>query len=142
MVRTIVYFIYIFFTGLVIVKGVNYGERLWNEIGATFVVYPWLIFIIIYSIALGCILAMPNFTFQAQKKGKWYLNKKKLLTLGFPTLIFLISQTILFMPISNIFSELFIYLNFTRNGQIITISGIILGYILITSFGKTLENKS
>jgi hypothetical protein len=103
----------------------------------SFSLFPWTIYRLLLFIPVGLLLGVPHLVKEKQKSGRWELNYLKLILIGIPALYF----TLYFL--------FHFYLQFLRLpshlGYLLTevstykASGVIFGYILITSLYK--KNK-
>lgn len=127
------YLFYTLFVGVFVYWGVIYGQNLKIQSNNTFSPYPYYQFISFFPIIIGMILALPRLIFHIQQKGKWVLDWQLLLPVGLSTLLINISI------LNNNFS-LFRYGWFrliATDTRIYDISGIICGYILLSSLIRT-----
>ncbi|MFT8351264.1 hypothetical protein [Clostridium saccharoperbutylacetonicum] len=89
------------------------------------------------NVAIGLALGMEHLINEIKKEGTWKPNLPKIILMGIPSLYFsfaylvgycnneFLQKTILFYPITNLFNY---------DSSFISVSQIILGYIIITSF--------
>lgn len=99
--------------------------------------YRYYILRLISFILLGIILGLPQFIAEYQKWGSWNYDSFKLISLGLPLLLIRVVPLIQ-LPTSNLpnwLVKLYMYL-FIGSPTLNVLSGVALGYILVTAFSK------
>lgn len=103
----------------------------------SFRLFPWTIYRLLLFIPMGLLLGLPYLLKEKQKGGRWRLNYLKMVFIGLPALYF----TLYF-----IFHFYFQFLRLPSHlGYLLTevstykTSGVILGFILITSVYKKIS---
>ncbi|MDV4150744.1 hypothetical protein R0131_07825 [Clostridium sp. AL.422] len=125
------YIIYLILIVGLYITGTLLLEMHYDRAAITFMYNYWLITLIriIFYGGIGVVLGLDGFLIELKREGKWKFNIPKLIILGIPSLIFSIPYIVILVPISNSFSNIF------------TISSIILGYTLISSLYKEVEDE-
>lgn len=134
-------FKYLFFTILIflmIAVRAYVARQLKSQFDAIYRMNFSLLFIETFiNIVIGLLLGMENLFNEIKKDGVWKVNLSKIILMGVPSLYFsfaylvgycnneFIQKTLLSYPIINLFEY---------DSSFITVSQIILGYIIITSF--------
>lgn len=108
---------------------------------------PYYFFSALFPILFGLALAIPNLFQEFHKIGKWEIDWVKLLAIGVPALLLNLSLVLMvttpmefidyLAPLYPLFFEVMIMDNI-----IITFSGTIFGYMLISSLSKEVMNKT
>ena len=94
------------------------------------------IFMVVYPICVGLLLALPDFVFKVKKHGTWRFDWIKFLAIGIPTFYCsTIAPAIFFAPVGTHprlpWAELLPY----------PLSGFIFGFILLAAFYKSVPNN-
>ena len=131
------YLLYILLLGITVYWGEKLGQYLRIQAGRTFEPHPLYAFIAFYPIIIGVFLAVPGLIFRIQQEGPWIIDWQMLLPLGLPTLIF--NTNIL---LNNLLLYKFEwYKSIAMNTRIYDISGLICGYVLLTSLTRSKLTK-
>ena len=88
MKRFISYLLYTLFVGVIMYWGMKYAEYVKIQAGRTYSLYPKLLFMALYPIIIGIILAMPGLIQRIRKEGEWRIDWQMLLPIGLPTLLY------------------------------------------------------
>ncbi|WP_243840690.1 hypothetical protein [Paenisporosarcina antarctica] len=113
----------------------KYNIRLVEEASQTYEMLPVLIFATIFPIVIGFILRLPKLIMEIKDKKEWTFNWIKVIAIGMPTLY------ILLLPILS-YTSFGMDLLFAKellligNTTLITIAGIVFGYVLLDSIKK------
>ncbi|WP_134220401.1 hypothetical protein [Pelotomaculum sp. FP] len=137
--RFIVYFLYILFVIYIVLIGSNYIIKLKNISAQIHTPYPSLIFIAVFPIIIGILLALPQFITNFKKDGTWSLDWIKLISIGVPSLYITLMPLLYFSPIEKLVSYIFHAFNNSLIPQMV--SGIILGYNTLVAFEKKQKNS-
>ncbi|WP_366923124.1 hypothetical protein MFMK1_003616 [Metallumcola ferriviriculae] len=135
--KTVGLFLYVILVGFVIYKGEAYGKELQSISAATFNMYPAIIFNGLFPILIGLLLGIPELVSELKKSGRWRWNWVKFLGVGLPTFIVALIPLVAYSPISKYFYLLILLLG--RNQPILILSGVVFGYIFLTSPYKQAE---
>ncbi|WP_425807448.1 hypothetical protein ACHOLT_09200 [Desulfitobacterium sp. Sab5] len=131
---------------LLIYWGTKYGLKLKLTLKETYSIadtFQYYIVSAVFPILFGLVLGIPAFLRKLQQQGKWVIDWMKLLVIGVPTL--LLDLSMLFYSIVAFYAQdkvgFFIRINpffqvMTMDNRVITLSGIVFGYILICSLTK------
>lgn len=133
-------FIYVFLMGIVISSGLRYQEYLKSVVAATqFNPYPNLLFSSFFFIIVGLLIALPRFFIRVREQGHWKFDWVKFLSIGLPTFYASIAPLSYFVISDTIWPSALSTLLFA-NGTLRSISGLISGYVFLTSFDKVSTN--
>ncbi|MGC7869998.1 hypothetical protein ACPUYX_00550 [Desulfosporosinus sp. SYSU MS00001] len=129
-------FLYVLFVGVITYWGEMYGQHIKSE---TFHLYPLYMFISIYPIVIGILLALPGLFLRIRQKGKWTIDWQLLIPIGVPT--FIININILLNKSFSLYQFEWFRLMISST-RIFDISGIVCGYVLISSLKRTNSKES
>jgi ABC-type sulfate transport system permease component len=131
------YLVYALFIGIVVYLGVKYGQYLKVQAGRTFNPHSLYAFIAFYPIVIGMFLAVPGLVSRMQQEGKWIIDWQILLPIGLPTLVFNVN-----LLMNNLFLFRFEwYQSIVTDARVYDISGIVCGYVLLTSLTRVTLTK-
>lgn len=135
-IRFLSYFAYIISIGYIVFKGTEYQKSLEKIKLETYHAYPEMVFLSIFPIFIGILLAIPRFFKVFKKKGVWFFDRIKFIAIGLPTLYLAIFPAIFFSPIVAYIPQTIgnIMLMYSMFPQFL--SGIIFGYLLINVIDK------
>ena len=128
--------------GLLVVSGYKFSQRLVFNASTNFNVAPLYYFNALYPILIGIFLGVPLWVKNLSKKGKWLFDWTLFLPIGLPTLLLNLISFASFTPLSKYLTLIYNKgqtLLFMIDKQVLTISGIICGYILVSSIKKREE---
>jgi len=131
--------LYVIFIAYAIRWGEEYLHLLRVERGATFNYYPTALFGIFYPITIGILIGLPRLLNQIKKDGYWKWDWIKFLAVGIPTFLFGIYPHLIYLPILQQRAPVFIPVIVSRSDILITFSGIVFGYFVISSLYKTIK---
>ncbi|MGE7186166.1 hypothetical protein ACQKKK_20005 [Peribacillus sp. NPDC006672] len=138
--RAIRYLIFLVVLLGVLFVGLKYQQHLFKLSRETYEIKGYLLFESLFPIFLGMVLAIPRILQIFSKKGHLKVNWLRIVILGLPFIYFAIIPVLYFseavkidLPLSN-----FIFGYFGVNGSTTfnTITGVIAGYIIVTSLYK------
>ncbi|WP_407310644.1 hypothetical protein [Desulfosporosinus sp. SB140] len=121
------------FVGVIMYWGFIFGQNLRIQAGRTFHPFPLYVFMALYPIVIGMILGVPGLFHRFHQEGRWRIDWQMLLPLGIPT--FLININLL---LPWVFHKTFLfkydwYKIMLSDPGCIDISGIVCGYVLLSS---------
>ncbi|AFM41057.1 hypothetical protein Desaci_2086 [Desulfosporosinus acidiphilus SJ4] len=132
------YLFYTLFVGVIMYESGRYIHDIGMHGGRT-VNFPVFIFMALYPIVIGMVLAVPGLIQRIRQEGKWRIDWQMLLPIGLPTLLYNIN-----LLLSVIFPNLFLYLYkydwyqfMVSDTRSLDISGIVCGYVFISSWIRT-----
>lgn len=131
--RFIGYLAYVVAIGFAIIKLIELGEHLKNLSKYNFDYSMVWTYMSLFPIAVGILLSIPHLARTIRKPGILTYDGIKFITIGLPTFLIAIiplSMQIHWEPLQKI---VYFYM---VNNTLITISGIVFGYVLVTSFDK------
>lgn len=138
--RFLFYFLYTLFVISLLLLGSKIIELLRILSGRTFNPVPLYLFYTFYSVLIGLVVAMPHLIKNWRQEGKLSLNTNKLLGVGIPALGANLSLILYALsPLGKIIPQVFL---FFYNLKIISISGMIFGYIVLTSLEKREQKRT
>lgn len=140
---------YLFFLIVVLLFiywGTKYGIKLKLDLRETYNIadtFQYYLFLAVFPILLGIILGIPDFLRKLQLQKEWVIDWLRLLVIGIPTLLLDLSR-LLYMIVANYAEDsvgFFISINpfyevMVMDNGVITLSGIVFGYVMISSFTK------
>lgn len=110
----------------------------WQRSFGTRFSYYYFIFIpIIFNIMVGLILGFEHFVKEFKTIGNWRINAPKLVVMGVPSLFFSLANLFGLLNITVLRRILWRMVN--SGTYFVTLSQVILGYIIITSFYKVIK---
>lgn len=143
--RFLLYFLLTIIILVFLYLGIRYEVTLRIQTGKNYNPAKYYLFSALFPILFGIILALPNLIREYKKLGKWSIDWIKLLAIGVPNLLLNLSLILIaYTPIrkSGYFST---YNPFTEvmvvDKTVISLCGIVFGFILISSFNKIRESK-
>jgi hypothetical protein len=95
-----------------------------------FYIYP------VMYIFIGILLGIEHWDKQRKIKGKWMIRRERLIFLGIPAVVMAFQHILIYEVFKQSFLPYFIH-HLLNDNRSYFIGGILLGYILITSFKKT-----
>ncbi|WP_256757908.1 hypothetical protein [Cohnella sp. WQ 127256] len=121
---------------LVFILGLKYQHHLQEEARMTYQIRPSLVFSVLFPIFFGMLLGLLRWFELLRKTGEWRINWTKLIVFGLPSLYVSILPLIMWSGLSISYNALpFGYLLLT-SGTTHTVSGLILGFLLLNVFEK------
>lgn len=82
------YLFYILFVGAIMYWGFIFGQNLKIQAGRTFHPFPLYIFMALYPIVIGMLLAVPGLLQRFHQEGKWRIDWQMLVPVGIPTFLY------------------------------------------------------
>lgn len=133
--RFIGYLFYVAAFGYIVIKVNDYHRYLQESLSYyKFGPLPLFIFMAIFPIIVGFLIALPQFVRTLWEKGSWKIDWVMLLTVGLPALFIAMTPLIPHTPFA--FHAKFILFITGKNPNLITIAGIVFGFMLIASLRK------
>ncbi|MCK1985487.1 MULTISPECIES: hypothetical protein [Peribacillus] len=138
--RTIGYLTYLVVVLGVLFIGLKYEQHLFTVSRETYEIKGYLLYESSLPVFLGMMFAIPRLLQNFSKRGHWKVNWLRLVILGLPFLYLSIIPILYFteafkfdLPLSK-----FVFGYFGANGStmLLSITGVVAGYILVTSFCK------
>jgi hypothetical protein len=131
--RFIGYLMYVAAFGYFVIKADDYHRYLKNLYSSTYDgTYLWM-FMSIFPIAVGLLIALPQFITTFKQKGSWKVDWIRLLSICLPSLC-VVMTPIICLAYSLQWKLAGFILGF--HPSLVTVAGILFGFVLITSFGK------
>ncbi|EEG77100.1 hypothetical protein [Dethiobacter alkaliphilus] len=129
---------YTIFIIFIFIQGESYGSALRQRAIAEFNMLPVMVYISLFPIFMGLLIAVPYFIHEMRKKGKWKFDWIKFIAIGIPSL-----YLTLFYPFYYVvpFSHYIYPIRFgLLNSQILfSLGGLVFGYLVLTSFYRVKE---
>lgn len=140
--RLLGYFLYTIFIGYILYEGAKYGRNLHpvNPLTYKFEPYPFYIFTVGFPISIGILIALPGLINNFNKRGNWYFDWAKFISIGLPTLFLAMYPLLLISKIVLLKIPTEINFVFAFPSVPHTISGVVFGYLLLSVFGKQETN--
>ncbi|MDQ7095725.1 hypothetical protein REC12_19220 [Desulfosporosinus sp. PR] len=139
------YLFYTLFIVVLIYWGFEHIQYLSTQARRTFDQFPLYAFMALYPIAVGAITGIPHLVSHINQEGKWSVDWYRVLGIGAPTLCInfsiLFSSTFVSKYLSKWYNLTNDWYKFISDKQVLTLSGFILGYILLTSLQRLSENN-
>ncbi len=134
--KVLSYWLYAIFFGAIVIWGSNEGQTLSIEFSQTFSPYSLYLFMAFYPIFIGFLLGFPKLISHFRRAGKWKVDWHRILGLALPTFLLNITALLSVTPVSKYFIG---WSKFVLDKQVLTISGIVCGYVLASSFIEVKE---
>ncbi|WP_104372873.1 hypothetical protein [Desulfocucumis palustris] len=112
--------------------GAYFDAWLFKYSGATYTIYPYSVYKVMYTIIIGLLLGMPGFLGLVRTDGMWSYDWLKLIFYGAPLFYVAISPLVFIIPYLKYPFGLAIF-NYSLVQQL---SGVILGYLAISLIKK------
>ena len=133
--RYIGYLVYVAVLGCFVIIADNFEKHLKDLYHSNFHITNLWLFFSIAPVFLGLLLALPHLIKTFMKKGSWKVDWILLLSAGLPSLLIAITPILCLVP-SVLYSKYGFFI-FGSHPNLITLSGIIFGYVLLAAFKKT-----
>lgn len=117
--------------GLIFYWGMNWRYQIEEAANAEYRLFPVVVFSIIFSIVMGMLCRFPQLMIDIKENKKWTFDWPKFIAVGLPTLLILILYILSSLGIVPI-----LHLIFIGDSTLITIAGIVFGYVLLDSLRK------
>lgn len=89
--RFATHFLYSVFILSIVLYGENYRLYLRAVMGRTFKILPMIIFIVVFPVVVGLLLALPSYIVEYRKEGKWRYDWTKFIAIAIPALYVILS---------------------------------------------------
>ncbi|MFB4166897.1 hypothetical protein [Virgibacillus sp. JSM 102003] len=127
------YFICTVIIGFIFYLGAKYQVRLEEEASMTFELMPVLLFASIYPIVIGMFLRLPKLIMEMKEKKQWTFDWIKIVAIGIPTIYIALLPILSTTGLNLLFAKELIPMGTTT---LITVAGIVFGYVLLDSLKK------
>lgn len=138
MKRFLRYFISLLIIGIIIYLGLSYKLHLEREAAKTYTILPLIRFSFVLPIIIGMLLRLPKLIVEIKEKKQWTFDWIKFVVIAIPALAVASSPFILYTSIGKYFSY-FGELVSSQNTLLMTVGGIVFGYVLLDSLKKEHE---
>jgi hypothetical protein len=119
--------------GFIFYLGAKYQIRLDEKASTTYDLMPVLLFATIYPIGIGLLLRLPKLIIEIKEKKQWTFDWIKVVSIGVPALYIASAPILATTGINFLFVKgLMLMGSFT----LITVAGIVFGYVLLDSLKK------
>ncbi|MEA4925323.1 MAG: hypothetical protein VB084_08440 [Syntrophomonadaceae bacterium] len=132
--RFISYLIYVAAFGYLVIKADDYRQYLKLLYSTTFDTTALWLYMSIFPIIVGILLALPQFTRVFKQKGSWKVDWIVLLSAGLPSLCVAITPVI--GPADFAHNWKFIAFIVGFHPSLVTVAGILFGFVLVTAISK------
>ncbi|MEN6328618.1 MAG: hypothetical protein ABFD18_20720 [Syntrophomonas sp.] len=132
--RFVSYLLYVAAFGYLVIKSDDYHRYLKLVYSTTFNTTSLWLFMSIFPIVVGLLIALPQFITTLKQKGPWKVDWIRLLTIGLPALC--ISITPIFVRIQFALIAKAIFFIVALHPSLVTVAGILFGFVFVTSFDK------
>lgn len=129
------YFIYTLFALYLLSLGMLWERKLQITIGQTYSAYPSMLYMAVFPVLFGVLLAVPQFIAKVNKRGRWHYDWVVFLAAGLPALYADMAVPLLFSPVGGYLPKFNFLLTSTVPGFI---GGIVFGYLILSSVKKCL----
>ncbi|MHA6261370.1 hypothetical protein ACXYMX_16020 [Sporosarcina sp. CAU 1771] len=138
MKRFYTYFGWTIGLGFIIYLGANIQFMMKQKfVRGTFDSTPFIfIFPFIFPIVVGALLRLPKLLVEIKQNKQWDFDWVKFIGIGLPSFCIILLCYSPFIPISNRFTLFLPNLIFQGDSTILTIAGVVFGYILLDSLKK------
>ncbi|KJR46261.1 hypothetical protein UF75_3347 [Desulfosporosinus sp. I2] len=137
MKRFMGYLFYTLFVGVIMYWGFILGQNLRIQAGRTFHPFPLYIFMALYPIVIGMVLAVPGLFQRIRQDGKWRIDWQMLLPVGIPTFLYNINLVLSLLIQRPLLFKYDWYKFMLTDPRSLDISGIVCGYVLLSSWIRT-----
>ena len=127
------YLFYTLFVGVIMYWGFILGQNLRVQAGRTFHPFPLYIFMALYPIVIGMVLAVPGLFQHIRQEGKWRIDWQMLVPVIIPTLLFNINFLLSLLFHKPLLFKFDWYTFMLSDPRTLDISGIVCGYVLLSS---------
>ena len=128
------YVIYVIIIGYLLIRVDDFQRYLENLYSTTYNVKSLWVFMSIYPILVGILLALPHFISTLKHKGPRKYDWVLLLAVGLPALFIAFTPIISMLQLQ--FTNKYCFFIMALHPNLITIAGIVFGYVLLSSLGK------
>lgn len=131
-VRFISYYIYVIAVGYVVIQADDYIRYM--QIFSKYYNLIQICFLAFFPVFVGLLLGLPRFISTVHKQGYWKCDWILLLAVGLPTFCVVL---LALLSLTQVTTEMPLIgkIGFVHN-NLVTISGIVFGYVLVTVFNK------
>lgn len=133
MKRFLGYLFYTVFVGFIMYWGFILGQNLRIQAGRTFHPFPLYIFMALYPIVIGMLLAVPGLLQRFHQEGKWRIDWQMLVPVIIPTLLLNINFLLSLLFHRPLLFKFDWYKLILSDPRTLDISGIVCGYVLLSS---------
>jgi hypothetical protein len=109
------------------------GQDIRVQAGRTFNLYPSYIFMALYPIVIGMVLAVPGLIQRFYQEGKWRIDWQMLVPVGIPTFLYNINLVLSLISHKPLLFKYDWYKIMLSDPRSLDISGIVCGYVLLSS---------
>lgn len=123
----------------IMLVGTYFGLQLQETAKYSFRMMPIFIYSMIFPVVMGVFVGIPSLITNMQKPGAWIIDWVKLIAIGMPFLYIAMLPVIYYSPVSFLVPKFMVAILSTYTPRVI--SGFMLGYLLISVWGKSPEVK-
>ena len=123
------YLFYTLFVGAIMYWGFIFGQNLRIQAGRTFHPFPLYIFMALYPIVIGMILAVPGLLQRIRQEGKWRIDWQMLVPVGIPTFLYNINLVLSLISHKPLLFKYDWYRFMLSDPRSLDICGIVCGYV-------------
>ncbi|MDI6879900.1 MAG: hypothetical protein QMC95_13460 [Desulfitobacteriaceae bacterium] len=127
------YWIYTLFVGILVFWGFKQGQTLSIQVSQTLRPYSFYFFMAYYPIVIGLLLGIPELISHVRREGKWRIDWQKIFGIVVPTLLVNMSALLITSSASKYLGN---WYSVILDKQVLSISGLVCGYMLSSSFEK------
>lgn len=138
LIRFISYLVYVVAFGYFVIKADDFHRLLKRAYSMDFDPAGTFMFMSIFPIIVGILLALPQFFTSYMHKGAWKVDGVALLAMGLPALLVAITPMVVTSPLLADFSFGAQVIGFIVgfHPTLVTVAGILFGFVLVTSFSR------
>ena len=122
--------------GFIIYGGATYQLFLKQEFKDNFEPINYLLFSSLFPVAIGMLLRLPKLVSEIKQNKEWTFDSIKFCAIGLPSLVILSMYLLLFSPMGESILPVVPYLIYVGDSTLITIAGVVFGFILLDSLKK------
>lgn len=130
-IRFVSYLVYVLAFGYFVIKADDFNRLLKRSYESTYDFTGVFLFMSLFPIIVGILLALPQFFVSYMRKGSWKVDWVALLAMGLPALLVAITPMLV-----NLSFEGQLVASILLHPSLVTVAGILFGFVLVTSFNK------
>ena len=127
--RFLAYFLYVLLLAYLLIRADDYFNHLPMSSSTSAPIHLWPA--LLFPVAVGLLLALPRLITTISQSGSWTYDWVLFLAVGLPALVVQLLACFSLLPLLNPTGNITFY-----HGNLVSISGLVLGYILLAAFKK------
>ncbi|MDW7685364.1 MAG: hypothetical protein SCK29_14775 [Bacillota bacterium] len=137
-------FLYSIFLMVILLQGEHYRFLLRRWTGRTFDPVLGLVFLVVFPVFLGLLLALPKFLGVWRQQGRWRYDVVKFLAVGIPAFYIILSVPIMWIPVLRPLVSIYpgYWRSLTMQASVMNVAGIVIGYMSLSALYKKAVNNN